>query len=97
MSSVESLDQDELYLPVDDSSFSERYFGLSSAKALFALIVVVGFGLYISLLLFGDNSVNVLFTLEEYESYLSDEVVRLKTENAMLQKEHFELLELNSQ
>jgi hypothetical protein len=35
--------------------------------------------------------------LEEYELYLSDEVSRLKAENAELQKEYFELKELSPQ
>jgi hypothetical protein len=52
-------------------------------------------GVYIGILLFGDNSLDVLLGLEEYEDYLKDEIVRLKQENATLQKEYFELKELD--
>ena len=98
MNDVNSLDDNELFLDVEEhSSFSERYFGISTPKFFMAIGVVVLSGIYISLLLFGDNSVTVLLDLEEYESYLFKEVTQLKAENASLQKEYFELLELNSQ
>ena len=98
MNEVNGLDDNELYSEINEHlTFTEKYFGLSLFKAIFVVVLVVLSGLYISLLLFGDNSLNVLFDLEEYEQYLSGEVSRLKNENATLQKEYFELLELNSQ
>lgn len=98
MNSVNSLNDNELFDGLEkDHTFSEKYFGISTTKFIVTLAVVISVGVYISFLLFGDNSVTVLFELEEYESYLSQEVVKLKTENAALQKEYFELLELNSQ
>ncbi len=72
-------------------SASERYFGLSWAKLFIALVLVIFLGIYIGVLLFGENSLEVLFQLEEYEDYLTSETDRLKLENAALQKEYFEL------
>ncbi len=72
-------------------STAERYFGLSWAKLFIALILVIFLGIYIGVLLFGENSLEVLFQLEEYEDYLINETDRLKLENAALQKEYFEL------
>ena len=98
MNDINSLDDSELFANLEEhNSLSEKYFGISTTKFVVTLVIVVLSGVYISLLLFGDNSVTVLYDLEEYQSYLSEEVKNLKTENASLQKEYFELLELNSQ
>ncbi len=43
------------------------------------------------------NSLEILFGLQEYETYLQDEVYRLKHENAELQREYFELKEISAQ
>jgi cell division protein FtsB len=77
--------------------FTERHLGLSFKYFFMAIIAVVLLAVYISNLLFGDSSLEVLMELEEYELYLSDEVSRLKAENAELQKEYFELKELSPQ
>jgi hypothetical protein len=74
---------------------TERYLGLSLPKFLIAVFLVLLLGTYIGILLFGDNSLEVLLELEEYEGYLQDEISRLKAENADLQKEYFELKELD--
>jgi hypothetical protein len=87
--------QNELFDEIESSqSLPERYLGLSWLKLLFALFLVLALGIYIGILLFGDNSLDVLLNLEEYETYLKDEIIRLKHENAALQKEYFELREL---
>lgn len=88
---------DELFHDIDSSqSLSERYLGLSWPKFLLALTVVLTLGIYIGILLFGDNSLEVLLELEEYETYLKEDISHLKTENASLQKEYFELKELDA-
>ena len=61
------------------------------------LLVVLSLGVYIGVLLYGTNSLEVLFGLEEYENYLQSEVYRLKHENAELQREYFELKEISAQ
>ena len=53
-----------------------------------------GLAVYLNILLFGDNSLEVLLQLEEYEDYLQNEINGYKSENAALQKEYFELKEL---
>ena len=90
--------QDELFKEIEDTqTLPERYLGLSWTKLLFALLLVLALGIYIGILLYGDNSLDVLLGLEEYEDYLKDEVSRLKQENAILQKEYFELKELQAE
>ncbi len=85
-------ENNDLYEEIEyRQSVSERYFGLSWAKLFLALVLVVFLGIYIGVLLFGENSLEVLFQLEEYEDYLINETDRLKLENAALQKEYFEL------
>jgi len=75
-------------------SIIERYFGFKAKKFGLALVGVVIIALYIGNLLFGNASLEVLLQLEKYETHLKAEIVRLKQENAKLQKEYFELKEL---
>jgi hypothetical protein len=84
--------ESDFYEEIDDTqSVPERYFGLTWAKLFIALFLVVALGIYIGVLLFGENSLEVLFQLEEYEDYLLSETNQLKIENSNLQKEYFEL------
>lgn len=76
-------------------SFSERRFGLSTPKFLVACGFVLAILFYLGVLIFGNNSLSVLFQLEEYQSFLSDDIENLKTQNAALQKQYFELKELD--
>ncbi len=59
-----------------------------------ALLVLL-FGIYIGDILFGKSSLEVLLNLQENNDRLKDEVVRLKKENAALQKDYFELKQLD--
>ena len=85
-----------LYNEQHYQSFSERRFGLSTAKFLVACAFVLALLFYLGVLIFGNNSLSVLFQLEEHQSYLSDDIENLKTQNAALQKQYFELKELDS-
>ena len=79
----------------EEQSLPKRYFGLSWKRlSLFSLIVVFS-GIYIGVILFGENSLQVLVNLDEYENFLKEEVSTLKIKNAGLQKELFELNELD--
>ena len=90
--------QEELFEEIDNTqSITQKYLGLSVAKLLILLLMVLAFGIYIGLILYGTNSLEILFGLEEYEVYLQDEVYRLKHENAELQREYFELKEISAQ
>ena len=88
--------RDELHSNLDNQGFFEKYFGLGIKTFVIALVSVIAIGMYISVLLFGDNSLEVLMRLDEYKSYLSDEIDSVKKENASLQKEFFELKELET-
>jgi hypothetical protein len=92
------MNKEELYQEIDtEESITQKYLGLSLGKffLLFALIVILG--IYLGVLFYGTNSIEVLFGLQDYENYLQDEVVRLKAENAELQREYFELKEISAQ
>jgi sensor histidine kinase YesM len=92
------MQKQELYEEIDDSlSFTQKYLGLSLVKFLSLLFIVLALGMYIGSLLYGTNSLEVLFGLEDYENYLQDEVYRLKNENAQLQMQYFELKEISAQ
>ncbi|WP_321779426.1 hypothetical protein [Sulfurimonas sp.] len=92
------MQNEELYEDIDDSqSITQKYLGLSLAKFLFLFLIVLVVGIYIGILLYGTNSLEVLFELQDYEDYLQSEVYRLKDENAELQREYFELKEISAQ
>ncbi|MGD9969979.1 MAG: hypothetical protein AB7S65_05945 [Sulfuricurvum sp.] len=80
----------------EKESFTEHYFGLPTAKFLTAAGFVLLAGIYLGLIFFGDNSLSVLLDLEEYQTYLTEDIERLKAENAALQKQYFELEELDA-
>ncbi|WP_200762820.1 FtsB family cell division protein [Nitrosophilus alvini] len=82
----------EILDDLGSKSFKETFFWF--LKIFGAVVAVVLLGLYIGTLLFGKNSVEVLFELQEQEKLLKKEVNRLKQENAKLQKEYFELKQL---
>lgn len=91
------MQQDDRLLEDEESeSLSERYFGLPTGKFLLAAGIVMIVGIYMGLIFFGDNSLSVLLDLEEHQDYLSDDIERLKAENAALQKQYFELRELDA-
>jgi len=92
------MSQEELYEEIDNSqSITQRYLGLSVTKFTVLLGIVLVLGIYIGVLLYGTNSLEVLFGLQDYENYLQDEIHRLKNENAELQREYFELKEISAQ
>ncbi|MBE0513897.1 hypothetical protein [Sulfurimonas sp.] len=88
---------EELYEGIDDTqSFTQKYLGLSLAKFLILLTFVLVTGVYIGILLYGTNSLEVMLGLQDYEEYLQSEISRLRTQNAELQKEYFELKEISA-
>ena len=91
------MHQDDQPLLVEEKeSLSERYFGLTTSKFFLAAGIVLIVGVYMGFIFFGDNSLSVLLELEEHQKYLSDDIERLKAENASLQKQYFELKELDA-
>jgi len=78
-----------------EQSLPSRYFGLSWKRLSLFSVIVIFSGIYIGIILFGENSLQVLLNLDDYENFLREEVSTLKTQNASLQKELFELNELD--
>jgi len=66
--------------------------GVWKLLALFSLVAL--FAVYTGNLLFGQNSISTLFTLEDQRDHLKTEIERLKEQNAKYQKEYFELKRL---
>lgn len=81
---------------ISQQSFSERRFGLSTGKFFLVLGMIAAFIFYLGVLIFGNNSLLVLINLEEYQSFLTDDIENLKNENSNLQKQYFELKELDA-
>ena len=67
------------------------------ARYILLILLIVGLGVYIGLMLFGTNSVEALYELNVREKNLKRSIKFLKQENARLQKEYFELKELEPQ
>ncbi len=88
-------DDHQLLSNEEGESVTERYFGLPTLKFVMAAGVVLAVGIYMGFIFFGDNSLSVLLDLEEHQNYLSEDIERLKAENAALQKQYFELKELD--
>jgi hypothetical protein len=68
--------------------------GLSLKAFLVTVLGILVFGVYVGVLIYGENSLTVLNQLKEKKQNLSLEEKILKTENQRLQKEYFELKQL---
>lgn len=70
--------------------------GVSFYLKIFSLlVVVVGFGIYVGDMLFGKSSLDVLLDLQSNKQILEKSVESFKQENEILQKEYFELKDLD--
>jgi len=72
----------------------ESWFGFSLRSLFLIAAGILLFGLYVGVLLFGENSLEVLNGLEREKRQLSTERLRLQRENQKLQKQYFELLQI---
>ena len=63
-------------------------------KIFLLVLVVVFFGIYVGDVLFGKSSLEVLLDLQESRDSLKQNVKIIKEKNALLQKEYFELKQL---
>ncbi len=59
-----------------------------------SVLVTIFLSLHVANLLFGTNSYEVYTSLQDKKSYLNSEIKRLQLDNARLQKEYFELKNL---
>jgi len=72
----------------------EAIAGLSIKALLVTAIGILLFGIYVGILIYGENSLTVLNQLKEKKQGLFEEGKALKSENQRLQKEYFELKQL---
>ncbi len=68
--------------------------GFSLKSAFITMILILLFGVYIGILIYGENSTTVLDNLKAEKKRLTLEANELKSENQKLQKEYFELKNL---
>ncbi len=61
---------------------------------IISLIATIFLSYHAVIVLFGDNSLQVYNSLKDKKEYLEEEILRLQKENAYLQKEYFELKNL---
>jgi len=79
---------------LSSASRVELIAGLSLKAILVTAIGILLFGIYVGILLYGENSLTVLNHLKEKKEMLKQEEKHLKAENQKLQKELFELKQL---
>ncbi len=72
----------------------EELAGLSIKALLVTTLVILLFGIYVGILIYGENSLTVLNQLKEKKQGLFEEGKALKNENQRLQKEYLELKQL---
>lgn len=89
-------EQEELLSQDRVLSWPEIHLGLSWKKIIIITSLVIIIGIYMGNLFFGKNSLDALWQLQEYEGSLSSGVKQLKQENALMQKEYFELKEITT-
>ena len=79
---------------MSDTNRVEAIAGLSFKAILITAIGILLFGIYVGILMYGENSLTVLNHLKEKKEMLKQEEKNLKVENQKLQKELFELKQL---
>ncbi len=79
-----------------DTQNVEGIAGLSIKALLVTTIGILLFGIYVGILIYGENSLTVLNQLKEKKQGLLEEGIALKNENQRLQKEYFVLQQLES-
>jgi cell division protein FtsB len=62
--------------------------------AIISIVITLSLSYHVANLLFGVNSFEVYKSLKKKKSYLTNEINRLQESNARLQKEYFELKNL---
>lgn len=70
--------------------------GLSIKTFLITILGILLFGIYVGVLIYGENSLVVLNELRTKKAYYTLQSKRLKNENRRLQKIYFELKQVES-
>ncbi len=73
-----------------------EFLDLSIRVIVMTAAAMILFGVYLGVLIYGDNSLAVLSHLQDEKKALLKEAKELKAENQRLQKEYFELMQLQS-
>jgi len=94
ISAMPSSKSNSLGLHPGEKGESGNWFGFSLRSLLLIVVGILLFGLYVGVLLFGENSLEVLNGLEREKMHLSTEKRRLQQANQKLQKKYFELLQI---
>ena len=63
-------------------------------KIFFLILAVIALGVYVGDVLFGKSSLEVLLDLQDSRDNLKQNIKIIKQKNALLQKEYFELKQL---
>lgn len=71
-----------------------KYFNKFLLIAIASIAITLFLSYHVANLLFGNNSVEVYDSLKEKKAFLKSEINRLQMQNAKLQKEYFELKNL---
>ncbi|NOX15938.1 MAG: septum formation initiator [Epsilonproteobacteria bacterium] len=74
-------------------SIERRFYGKIALLVLFVVVL----GVYVGDVLFGTSSLEVLLDLQDRQDNLTKNVKIIKQKNAFLQKEYFELKQLEPQ
>jgi len=77
-----------------DTREEEGIAGFSLKTFLVTALGILLFGIYVGVLMYGENSLSVWNRLKENKQQLIDEKRQLKEKNQRLQKEFFELKQL---
>lgn len=73
------------------SQIRDRFYFKITLFYVGVISLVILLGLYVGSLFFGVNSLRVLWSLEAKKGEFQEQVYQLRRENALLQKEYFEL------
>jgi cell division protein FtsB len=77
--------------------FDEIFSSRTNRRVILVVLLAMMVGFYIYNLMFGDRSFSQMIELENSLTKLTQNVERLRKENEKLQKEYFELKELESE
>ncbi len=85
----------EILEEYEEGAIKKVYKNRLFLKLFFLGVIVIIFGVYVGNVLFGKSSLDVLLNLQTQKEYLGQRVSDLKDENARLQKQYFELRQLD--
>ncbi|MDD5360247.1 MAG: septum formation initiator family protein [Sulfurovaceae bacterium] len=67
---------------------------ISLRKKIYIVSIIIFAGIYLGIMLFGENSILALYKIDKEKKNLTKEIESLKESNQKLQKEYFSLKQL---